>query len=92
MVQPKLGGWSTFRQPTESDRMALEAALSRINLIPVEPQLVAEQVVAGQNYLFMCTAKNADCSFAIAVYAKPGGEAEVDVKTVGEVFAMFEPK
>lgn len=92
MTNQKVGGWSTFRKVTKSDREALDKALGRIDLAPVEPLMVAEQIVSGQNYLFVCNGKNADFPVIIAVYAEPGGEVKVDTKEPGQIFEQFNLK
>lgn len=86
------GGWSVFRAATAEDQTVLEKALADVDIIPLKAITTAEQVIAGQNYLFVCNDKKDECGFVVAVYAKPDGTFAKEIKEIGSVFQLFDLK
>ncbi len=50
------GGWSEFRALTAEDKDVFERAIKGLMGVTYEPLLVATQVVAGENFKYLCNA------------------------------------
>jgi len=50
------GGWSKFRALTAEDKDVFERAMKGLVGVSYEPLLVSTQVVAGENFKYLCNA------------------------------------
>lgn len=50
------GGWSKFRALTAEDKEVFDKAMDGIMGVSYEPLLVSTQVVAGENFKYLCNA------------------------------------
>lgn len=51
-----LGGWSVFKSLTQEDKEVFDKAMNGILGVKYEPLLVSTQVVAGENFKYLCNA------------------------------------
>jgi len=50
------GGWSKFRTLTAEDKDVFDRAMKGLVGVSYEPLLVSTQVVAGENFKYLCNA------------------------------------
>ncbi len=50
------GGWSKFRSLTQEDKDVFNQAMEGIVGVDYEPLLVSTQIVAGENFKYLCNA------------------------------------
>ena len=86
------GSFSDWRVPNESDVEFFKTAMNKVDLIPVTPLYCTQQVVAGSNFLFIANDGEGH-GYVIACYIPAGNkEAKIDVKEIGQTFALFDLK
>jgi hypothetical protein len=83
MVMTIPGGWSKYSTSISSDaKAAFDEALHGLTGVSYSPIAVAEQVVAGKNYRFICNAHSVvpnptNYAAVVSVYKPLSGSAEI---------------